>query len=529
MGSSSANPTTVPKRLHSVIDDQIARHRAGEHAADQKMYIIDACIAAGMDDRAIRGVCSYAVCGSYLYMGRVVALMLYHLLRDRALLDKVRYEVDGAFADRRIDPTLFRRMAHLRGTYFETLRRYPLVPAMPFFAARDTTIGGFSVSKGEMILITSLPSHFSEEHYNVPATFQAARCMRPRNEHLRRGAFAPFGGGVRTCVAVGMSEIVTLSVLSSVLLRRELRLVSPAYRVALAPNPLIGPSDGLPAICGEARRAEWRGKRDCLAESSDLIAAVEDERGFEALPAPAFQEVAAGELIFKQGSVADSFCIVVDGEVAIVEEKDGKTYRRGTLVAGRCHDEVATLKQAPRAASLRAETAVRVLIVSRERFMRLIRERDLLGSELGTVLQRRFMNTVVREALPSLDVGLLEQLLPVCAVSRRKKGDIIFRQGDRAERFYIVAAGSVALVRDDKIIGKLRSGEFFGELGLLRNAPRAATARAREDVELLQLSREDFELTMRECARTREDVSLTVFRRLMSYLETVEGGLSRAS
>ncbi len=66
-----------------------------------------------------------------------------------------------------------------------------------------------------------------------------------------------------------------------------------------------------------------------------------------------------------------------------------------------------------------------------------------------------------------------------------ESGATIFRQGDTADRFYVVESGSVEIDVDGEAVGVFGSGMYFGEIGLLRDVPRTATAVARTDVRLV--------------------------------------------
>ena len=70
---------------------------------------------------------------------------------------------------------------------------------------------------------------------------------------------------------------------------------------------------------------------------------------------------------------------------------------------------------------------------------------------------------------------------------------MIVRQGDpEAHRWYLVADGELVVEVDRFVVGELGRGGQFGERGLLRGVPRAATVRAVTDVELYGLERDDF-------------------------------------
>jgi CRP-like cAMP-binding protein len=82
------------------------------------------------------------------------------------------------------------------------------------------------------------------------------------------------------------------------------------------------------------------------------------------------------------------------------------------------------------------------------------------------------------------------------------KGEVIFRQGDPGNEMFVVAQGRVRLTIGtegyEKEVGVVGPGEFFGELSLLRDTPRTATAEALEDATLLAIGRDVFAMMMQD-------------------------------
>jgi MFS family permease len=89
--------------------------------------------------------------------------------------------------------------------------------------------------------------------------------------------------------------------------------------------------------------------------------------------------------------------------------------------------------------------------------------------------------------LPVLD-GLAMALRPV----ELPDGATVITQGDIGDRYYVVDEGEVDVVVDGETVSRLSPGQGFGELALLRDAPRAATVLARGPVRLLALERDAF-------------------------------------
>jgi hypothetical protein len=71
-------------------------------------------------------------------------------------------------------------------------------------------------------------------------------------------------------------------------------------------------------------------------------------------------------------------------------------------------------------------------------------------------------------------------------------GTVVVRQGDTGDRFYVVVEGEVEVRVDDEVVSELGPGGYFGEIALIRDTPRTATATARTPVVLYALEREDF-------------------------------------
>ncbi len=98
--------------------------------------------------------------------------------------------------------------------------------------------------------------------------------------------------------------------------------------------------------------------------------------------------------------------------------------------------------------------------------------------------------------LADLSDELLEQLSEQVAEVHAPAGTWIMREGDPAESMFIVRGGRVEVVhegRPETLLRVLRRGDVLGELALLCEGVRAASARAQRDTELLELSRADFE------------------------------------
>src|ERR1700734_565942 len=71
-------------------------------------------------------------------------------------------------------------------------------------------------------------------------------------------------------------------------------------------------------------------------------------------------------------------------------------------------------------------------------------------------------------------------------------GEYIFREGDLGTEMYIIHEGKVEILNrlgeEARVLAVLEKGDFFGEMSVLEDLPRAASARAQTDSRLLQIN-----------------------------------------
>jgi len=72
-------------------------------------------------------------------------------------------------------------------------------------------------------------------------------------------------------------------------------------------------------------------------------------------------------------------------------------------------------------------------------------------------------------------------------------GEVVVHEGDESDRFYVIESGLVQVTAvDGHVLREEGPGDYFGEIGLLRDVPRTATITALEPTVLLALEREEF-------------------------------------
>ncbi len=97
-------------------------------------------------------------------------------------------------------------------------------------------------------------------------------------------------------------------------------------------------------------------------------------------------------------------------------------------------------------------------------------------------------------------------------------GEVIIRQGDQGDRFYIIKSGSVEISVEEgggrkAVLAVLSKGDYFGEIALVKKVPRTATATALSECSLLVLEKGDFEMMMSQRINIAEKVDRLIENR----------------
>ena len=101
-------------------------------------------------------------------------------------------------------------------------------------------------------------------------------------------------------------------------------------------------------------------------------------------------EVAPGDVVVRQGGPADKFFIVVDGELEVERELEGRTESVAKLRRGDFFGEVSIIRDSQRESTVKATTAATLFAIDRDTF------RDLMAQSLGTTAQ---FDRVIQERL----------------------------------------------------------------------------------------------------------------------------------
>jgi CRP/FNR family transcriptional regulator, cyclic AMP receptor protein len=102
-----------------------------------------------------------------------------------------------------------------------------------------------------------------------------------------------------------------------------------------------------------------------------------------------------------------------------------------------------------------------------------------------------------------------------------KAGDVIFREGDNALDLFVIKSGQVRIQIGNRTVAELAPDTIFGEMALIDDEPRSATAVAATDVELVAVSEKQFLFLVSQTPYFALKVMRTLAQRLRKSNKTL--------
>ncbi|MFZ5912317.1 MAG: ATP-binding protein [Chloroflexota bacterium] len=132
---------------------------------------------------------------------------------------------------------------------------------------------------------------------------------------------------------------------------------------------------------------------------------------------------------------------------------------------------------------------------------------------------RRAPSKIIPRAFPGITPDEVQELVSRSQVQNYPAGSVLCYE-DRVETtFYMILEGEVEVTKDinkseARLLKTLRAGDFFGEMGIIHNAPRAATVTAKTELIVLELDKEAFDKVLKHSP----SVSMAMVREISNRL-----------
>ncbi|HEY3060070.1 MAG TPA: cyclic nucleotide-binding domain-containing protein [Chloroflexota bacterium] len=209
----------------------------------------------------------------------------------------------------------------------------------------------------------------------------------------------------------------------------------------------------------------------------------------------------AGQIVVREGEPGDACYIVKSGDAAVIsQDLIGQEITLAVLQPAASFGEIALLTNQPRTATIRAQTDLETFVLDRADFERLAREDASFGKRVREQVELLLVEAFLKKSSPfaQLAPDAVQRLVRDMRPQSVAAGEVVIREGDAAERFYVIRSGRVEVLEGTRRVRTMETGECFGEVGLMAERRRTATVRAITETELLTLDRPAFDHLLRE-------------------------------
>lgn len=230
-----------------------------------------------------------------------------------------------------------------------------------------------------------------------------------------------------------------------------------------------------------------------------LFSHLDDEQSGQVLGALVEKPIPAkGIKVITQGDQGDFFYVVEKGTFEVFVNSagslqpgpDGLGDKVATIEPGGSFGELALMYNAPRAATvMSAEAGCTLWALDRITFRRIL---------MDSTFQRRRLYESFLEEVPLLSTLTKYERSKIADALETQKypaGTTIIKEGDAGEAFYLVESGEAEAFKDG-VAGSVKhysKGDYFGELALLNDAPRAASVVSKTEVKVATLGKDGFQ------------------------------------
>ena len=207
-----------------------------------------------------------------------------------------------------------------------------------------------------------------------------------------------------------------------------------------------------------------------------------------------------GEVVIQQGDEGAEFYVVESGSLSIHvtvkgeedDDNEESQVKVGDYTKGSAFGELALIFGSPRAATITATDDCKLWSIERLSYRSVISK---LRYEQH-VEKSAFLRTCVvsgRHFTDIFDGSQIEDLTIATKVDVYQAGEVILREGEMGDTFYILKSGSICTLKDGEEYGKVDEKKAFGTTSLIRGEVSPLTYKAASKVAVYYLTRQDFE------------------------------------
>jgi CRP-like cAMP-binding protein len=241
--------------------------------------------------------------------------------------------------------------------------------------------------------------------------------------------------------------------------------------------------------------------------------------------------------ICQEGDEGDSLFVISQGEVAITRQTPGgKEVWVRNLREGDFFGEFGFFTDQKRHASVKAIKQCEILEISLNELNELMKTYPRLKEALQNLFKQRVLDLFLAYSplFSSLTAGERENVFKRFHLLKVPQDTLLFKGGEPSQSLYMIKSGEVEIFIQDRrkrrtALATLRSGNFFGEIGVVMNKPRMAFAKTTQPSELLELTKEDLETCLLKFPQLKSIMKEISSKRLVQMKELLsQEGVEKA-
>ena len=229
-----------------------------------------------------------------------------------------------------------------------------------------------------------------------------------------------------------------------------------------------------------------------------------------------------GQILCQQSQYSNTLFLIIDGEVEISAESNGKETSLGKLGEGELVGEISALFMRPRIATATVTQPSVVLEIPGEVFSGILSDNPEAKHTFIKRCKKLVIETTLRCApiFNNLDKQSFSELCYLSSIVTTKKDQVIAHEGKMEKSLYVIGSGTarayITIGGKEITIALLRPGDYFGEYSLFTGNSRCASVSTLTDMQLVLLEGEAFQCFIDYNEETEEKITLQTHDRKQS-------------
>lgn len=235
------------ERLDEIVFGMIEEHRTGgEDRGDLLSMLMAARDEEGnaMSDEQLRDEVMTLLLAGHETTANALSWTWLLLSQNPEAEAKLHAELDTILGDRLPTMADLRSLPYTDRVISESMRLYPPAWLMARETLRDTEVGGWTIPKGKVLMMSQWLMHRDPRYFDHPEAFRPERWEDDFARTLPPFAYFPFGGGARICIGQSFAKMEAILLLATIARRFRVEVL-PEQQITLLPSVTLRPANGI--------------------------------------------------------------------------------------------------------------------------------------------------------------------------------------------------------------------------------------------------------------------------------------------